>query len=253
MMSRMRSSVIANVVLATVPALIAVGALGSSGCKKKENKPAEEKPETASGSAEEGDEPAEVPRTGEGETGKSLAPRNDFVKITPEEIEPLVPQLTGGQRVGEVKSIAGGRRMNVIVCVNGIDPADVKKELEQRFGDLGITSIMKDERLRRHQRKNWFSLRGEKNGVRVSANMRAAEYPDCKASEKKTRVALTYYKARAPRGQPPGAKAPAAGQQPPAGGAAPAPAAPGGAQQPQGQQPPAETKPPAGADAGSSG
>jgi hypothetical protein len=251
MMSRMRSSVIANVVLATVPALIVGGALGSSGCKKKENKPAEGTSESASG--EEGDEPAEVPKTGEGETGKSLAPRKDFVPVTEAEIQPLVPQLTGGQRVGEVKSIAGGRRLNVTLCVNGVDPQDVKRELEQRFGDLGITSIQKDERLRRHHRKNWFSLRGEKNGMRVSANMRAAEYPDCKASEKKTRVTLTYYKSRAPRGQPPGAKAPAAGQQPPAAGAPPAPAAPGGAQQPQGQQQPAEGQPPAGADAGSPG
>ena len=251
MMSRMRSSVIANLVLATVPALIVAGGLGSAGCKKKENKPAEGEPETASESAEEGGAATEVPKTGQ---RKGLAPpRGDFVAIKQEEVEPLVPQLTNGQRIGEVKSIAGGRRINVILCVNGIEPQDVKKELEKRFGDLGVTSIMKDERLRRHHRKNWFSIRGEKNGVRVSANLRAAEYPDCKASEKKTRVALTYYKAR-PRQQAPGGAAPAPGTAPAAGAPADPAKAPGGAQQPQGQQPPAEgQQPPAGADAGSPG
>jgi hypothetical protein len=249
MMSRMRSSVIANALVATVPALIVVGALGSAGCKKKENKPAQDKSETASASEEEGGEPAEVPKTGQ--THKSLAPRGDFVKITQEEIQPLVPQLTGGQVVGEAKSIGGGRRINVTVCVSGVEPQQVKAELEKRFGDLGVTSIAKDERLRRHHRKGWFSMRGEKNGVHISATSRTAEYPDCKASEKKTRVTLTYYRSRQQRRQPAGGDAAGSGQ-PPAAGAPAAPAAPGGAQ-PQGQLQPAEGKPAAGGDAGSSG
>ncbi len=244
MMRRMRSSVPGNPFLAAVAALLATGALGCnscSGCREKDKSAASDN----DGSDESGGEddpssldggfggPMQMPR-GAGPAGG----RKDFIPITTEEVKALIPPLTGASFLKEPTAVAGGRRISVHQCISGNELDKVKVEVEQFLANQGF-KITPSGR----PRKNWHLLRADKENMRVSATMRMAEYPDCKESEKKTKVVLTYFKLmpkRPPKpqpvpGQPPGA--PGAGQP---GQPGQPPAEPGAAQTPPTQPPPAQ-------------
>ncbi len=201
----MRSSVIANLVLATVPALIASGGLGCnscSGCREKDKSAAADGADE-SGEGDEGDPSAgggrEMPAGGD----PTKPRRTDFIPITAEEIKPFIPPLTGAAFLKEATPVAGGRRINVTQCVSGNELEKVKVEYEQFLANQGFKLTPSGR-----PRKNWHVIRADKDNLRVSATLRNAEYPDCKESEKKTKVFLTYYKRLPPRAkpaQPPGA------------------------------------------------
>jgi len=236
----MRSRVIVDLIMATASALFAYGVLGCDACKKKEAKP--EPAQAEQGVDEGGDaEPSFEPN--------AKRPRN-FTPITAEEVTPLVPALTGAAQIGEPTAVAGGRRINIVLCVNANEPAAVKTELEKKVGDLGFASLVSSSRPRLKPINTIHWVRGQKDNIRVVASLRQAEYPDCKASEKKTKVYLTYFK-QIPRkepekkaaGAPQGAAGAPGGSDPagkPAAGATPAetPAADGGVSAPRGDAPP---------------
>ena len=243
MMRRMRSSVLANPFVVAVAALIATGALGCnscSGCREKEKSAGSDDGSDESGGGEDDPSaagggfggPQQMPR-GAGPAGG----RKDFIPITTEEVKAYIPPLTGGSYLKEPTAVAGGRRISVHQCVSGNELDKVKAEVEQFLGNQGFKVTPSGR-----PRKNWHIIRADKENMRVSATMRMAEYPECKASEKKTKVILTYFKLmpkRPPKpqpvpGQPPGAGQPGQPGQPPAqpGGAAPTPPS----------QPPAQPK-----------
>jgi hypothetical protein len=246
MMRRMRSSVLANPFVAAVAALIATGALGCnscSGCREKEKAAGSDDGSDESGGGEDDPSaagggfggPQQMPR-GAGPAGG----RKDFIPITTEEVKALIPPLTGASYLKEPTAVAGGRRISVHQCVSGNELDKVKVEVEQFLGNQGFKVTPSGR-----PRKNWHIIRADKDNMRVSATMRMAEYPDCKESEKKTKVILTYFKLmpkRPPKtqpvpGQPPGA--PGAGQP---GQAGQPPAQPGGAAPTPPSQPPAQPK-----------
>lgn len=248
MMRRMRSSIIANPFLATVAALIASGVLGCNSCTSCREA-------DKSGASDDGADEA-----GEGEDdtaaatgGQELPPgadpskprRRDFIPITVEEVKPLVPPLTGATFIKEPTAVAGGRRISVHQCVSGNELDKVKAEYEQFLSSQGFKVTPSGR-----PRKNWHVIRADKENLRISATLRMAEYPDCKQSEKKTKVFIAYFKRLPPRvkapqqsGQPGAGQVP--GQPPGQPGQPGEPAQPGqpGATPPPSQPPPAQPPP----------
>ena len=256
MMRRMRSSVIANPFLAAVAALIVSGAVGCNSCTScREQEKSAAVDDGAGEPGGEDDDPSAAGATGGQETPPGADPskprRRDFIPITVEEVKPLVPPLTGASFLKEPTAVAGGRRISVHQCVSGNELDKVKAEYEQFLSSQGFKVTPSGR-----PRKNWHVIRADKENFRISATLRMAEYPDCKQSEKKTKVFIAYFKRMPPRVRPaqppiqPGAGQ-APGQPPGQPGQPGQPAEPGqpGAATPPSQPPPSQ--PPAtGVDAG---
>jgi hypothetical protein len=96
--------------------------------------------------------------------------------------------------------VAGGRRVIVWVCVDGRDQGTVNPELKQKLEEMGFGDMVIKTRKRREpfDDVNWIRAEKDKK-FRLSASLRRGEYEGCKASEGKTRVALTYMKHLPPR------------------------------------------------------
>lgn len=168
-------------------ASLSLGAAGCDACKKKEE---------AKG------EPAAKPELGaDGVLPPTTVkePPKDFDPITPEEVAPMVPTLTGGSIMGEPQVVAGGRRVIVSVCVDGRDQAAVNPELKQKLEQMGFGSFAIKTRKRREPFDDVNWIRSEKGKFRLQASMRRGEYDGCKASEGKTRVSLIYMKHLPPK------------------------------------------------------
>ncbi len=186
MMRSMRPSTLRSMLLVVALASLSLGAAGCDACRKKE----EAKNPTVVTEGVEG----VLPPTQVKERPK------DFDPITPEEVMPMVPTLTGGSMMREPQVVAGGRRVIVWVCVDGRDQGTVNPELKQKLEELGFGDFVVKTRKRREPFDDVNWIRAEKDTkFRLSASLRRGEYEGCKASEGKTRVALQYMKHMPPR------------------------------------------------------
>lgn len=186
MMRSMRASAPGPVLLAVALAAFSVGAAGCDACKKKEEA---KSPTVATTEGAEGVIPP---------TQVKERPR-DFDPITPEEVMPMVPTLTGASFMRDPQVVAGGRRVIVWICVDGRDQATVHPELKQKLDEIGFGQYAIKTRKRREPFDDVNWIRGEKDKFRLSASLRRGEYEGCKASEGKTRVTLTFMKHMPPR------------------------------------------------------
>lgn len=184
----MRSPFLSRVLIAAALALLAGGLLGCDACKKKETK---KELGAAEGAGDSDDAPEVEAKPG---IARKRAVASNFKPITVEEVKPLIPPLPGASMIGEPKLIAGGRRVNVLQCVNSLDPTAVKAELEKSLGGVGFADLVQETRHQPQKDRIIHTMRAQKDGVVISAVMRYGEYPDCKKSENKTKVFLTFFK-----------------------------------------------------------
>ena len=176
MMRSMRPPTPGPVLLAVAVASLSLASAGCDACRKKE----ESKGPTAM--TTEGADGVLPPTAVKG------APK-DFDPITPAEVMPMVPTLTGGSLMREPQVVAGGRRVIVWVCVDGRNQAAVNPELKQKLGEMGFTDFAIKTRKRREpfDDVNWIRSERKSSGSR----------PRCAAAS--TRAAR---RARARRGSP---------------------------------------------------
>lgn len=186
MMRSMGPSAPGSVLLVVGLASLSLASAGCDACRKKEEA---RSPTVATTEGAEG----VIPPTTVKERPK------DFDPVTPEEVMPMVPTLTGASFMREPQVVAGGRRVIVWVCVDGRDQATVHPELKQKLDEMGFGQYAIKTRKRREPFDDVNWIRGEKDKFRLSASLRRGEYEGCKASEGKTRVTLTYMKRMPPR------------------------------------------------------
>lgn len=234
-MRLMRGSLIANAILASGLLLVSLaGTSGCSSCKKKEQaKPASEEGMTAEGgeAAPEDDEKKKRRR----QRGEGMSARFALLKITPEEVKPLIPQIKGAKMIGEPNVTAGGRRITATQCIDEADLPAVKADLLAKLAELGFTP-----RRGARERPGIVAISAEKAPYRFSATVRSGPYPDCPGDQKKAKMLMSFFKRPLPKdGSPdPASLPPQGGAQggavqgrtapapPPEGGSQPAPAEP---------------------------
>jgi hypothetical protein len=202
---------------------------GLSGCKKKEEKPAEKTDTPAASTGQSGD-PNKKPGLGRFR-GEGLTARRGLEPISVDDVKPIIPALTGAQPLGNPVQTAGGRRVTIMQCMDGTDIEKIKADLEDQLKKLGYTDL----RTSPAGKRDLVTMAAHKDPFRLSATVRTGPFTDCPADQKKVKVLFSFFK-RNPRppGTPPGAApgaaptgaAPAAPAQP-----APAPASTGGAAQ----------------------
>jgi hypothetical protein len=179
------------------------GLAGLLGCSKKK--------ESSAGKQAEGSKAAEVDKTDKADKAAGpagmiaeakrnaladrfraggLTARLGLEPITVEEVQPLIPTLTGATPIGAPSTTGGGRRVTAIQCVDGSDMEKIKAELERKLTDSGFTSI----RASALGKLAILNISAQKTPYRLSASVRSGPFPDCPAEQKKLKVLTSFFK-----------------------------------------------------------
>jgi hypothetical protein len=193
-MARMRTLVpgIAVLVAAAFAATVSL-----AGCKRKE----ESAQQAGSAQAVAQDAGAAQKRAGRPRNplfgGRAEAARSSsgLEKLTREEIQPIVPSLTGAVPTGRPMVTTGGRQINVVHCLPQNDPAKIKAEFKQKLEALGYGSIrFRDNPKRDRPPKELVRVTAEKAPYRLTVAVQSAPFFNCKESEKKVKLVMQFFK-----------------------------------------------------------
>ncbi len=191
-----------------------------SGCKKEEQSSAQPASQQAGAPAADGAEKRPKREKNPIFRKRALAAQGQFglVRLSRDEIKPLVPTLTGARQTARPMVTTAGRQVNVIHCLPQDDPARIKAEFQQKLEALGFGSIrFRDKLPNERPPKELVRVTAEKGQYRLTVAVQSGPFYDCKASEKKVKLVMSFFKRTD--------QAPAGGQTP-AAPATPAPASP---------------------------
>ena len=193
-MARMRTSVpgIAVLVAATLAATVSL-----AGCKRKE-KDAEQAASAQTAAEDAGTAQKRRDRGRNplfGNRAESARSRAGLEKLTREEIQPIVPALTGAVPTGRPMVTTGGRQINVVHCLPQNDPAKIKAEFKQKLEALGYDSIrFRDNPKRDRPPKELVRVTAEKAPYRLTVAVQSSPFFNCKDSEKKVKLVMQFFK-----------------------------------------------------------
>jgi len=144
---------------------------------------------------------------------ESAQAQSGLTKLTPDEIQPLIPTLTGAVPTGRPMVTTAGYQINIVHCLPQNDPAKIKAEFQKKLEALGFDSIrFRDSPKRDLPPKELVRVTAEKAPYRLTVAVQSAPFFNCKESEKKVKLVMKYFKRsdKAPAGSPlPAGKTPA--------------------------------------------
>jgi hypothetical protein len=178
-------------------------------CKKKKTEEARPTAEqTASAAARD---PATIARSKPAAARVPSSPRLALAQLTIEEVAPMVPEVKGGQPLGEPIGQAGGRQVRQSFCLPGADLDALGGEVQQAMTGRGFTASQPTSRGKEGRPRVVVS--GQKDDLRLSANLIPSSNPECSG---KAEVLYTFHRVvkRAPAGGDGAAPAPAEGAAP---------------------------------------
>lgn len=170
--------------------VLALGLLVAAGaCKKDEQKKPDEK-KTSDVAAGAIKNPIEDMKQRGRQRGADAIRRLKMVPIEPAEVAGLIPQIPGGQPIGQAGPAMGGRQVKASQCVTG----DVDRTTAAVLTALEAKGFAK-VKSRPHPKSPAVRLvSGEKAPYRVGGSVQQGDYVDCPVKSGKTKVMLSFFK-----------------------------------------------------------